>query len=119
MLSVMYAMKHPSQISAVVNLAGAWSAFCENKNGGFGHKILEASAKSFKPQFWAYFKNDTYFQSDRFNDPGYSWMSSVTSKYNLVFKVFSDGGRADGHQAPTWVPKEWSAAFFPLLGKIR
>ena len=37
----------------------------------------------------------------------------------IEFYQFSDGGRADGHQAPTYTPKEWSSEILPnLLNKI-
>ena len=95
-LSSVYAHKNPSQVLAVVNLAGAWSAACESRNGGFGRRALEASGKAFKPQLWAYFQNDSYFQAKTFNDSDYSWFSNFASKNGVTFKVFSDGGRTDG-----------------------
>jgi pimeloyl-ACP methyl ester carboxylesterase len=117
-LSSTYAGKNSSRVMAVVNLAGGWSTSCEGKNGGFGRRALEASAKSFRPQYWAYFQNDSYFAAGKFNDGDYAWFAQIASENGVTFRVFSDGGRPDGHQAPIWVPKEWANEFFPLLNII-
>lgn len=116
-LSSHYAGKFPDEASSVVNLAGAWSATCEQRNGGFGRHHFEASAKVFKNQYWVYFDNDSFFVSDRFGDPDYAWLKKTAENNKLEFFRFSDGGRPDGHQAPTWVPKEWGAEIFPRLTK--
>ena len=117
-LSSIYAGKNQSKVMAVVNLAGGWSTTCEGKNGGFGRQGLSTSARAFHPQYWAYFQNDSYFASGKFNDSDYAWFSQTAAENGVTFKVFSDGGRADGHQAPIWVPTEWATDFFPLLNKI-
>jgi pimeloyl-ACP methyl ester carboxylesterase len=114
-LSSVYAAKNPEEVQAVVNLAGAWSAACEGKNGGLGRQRLEESAKKFKTQFWAYFENDSYFATGKFGDPDYSWFKKISGQQQVSFRIFSDAGRKDGHQAPTWAPKEWSDVFFPML----
>ena len=114
-LSSVYASKNPDEVQAVVNLAGAWSAVCEGKNGGFGRRSLEEAAKKFKPHFWAYFEKDSYFATGKFGDWDYSWFKKMTDENQVTFKIFSDAGREDGHQAPTWAPKEWADALFPLL----
>lgn len=114
-LSSVYAAKNPEEVQAVVNLAGAWTAVCEGKNGGVGRQRLEESARKFKTQFWAYFENDSYFAMDKFGDPEYSWFKKIADQHQVTFRVFSDAGRKDGHQAPTWVPKEWSDVLFPML----
>jgi pimeloyl-ACP methyl ester carboxylesterase len=117
-LSSIYAGRHPGEVQAVVNLAGAWSAACESRNGGVGRRALEESAKAFRPQFWAYFENDSYFAQSKFADPEYAWFKDSTSANGVRFKVFGDAGRKDGHEAPTWVPKDWAGEFFPLLNAI-
>jgi len=113
-LSSVYASKHPEHISAVVNLAGAWSAACENKSG-FGKYNLEQSAKKFRPQLWAYFENDSYFANNKFNDWDYAWLSKTAAANLLIFKKYGDQGMPDGHSAPTYKPKDWAADFFPIL----
>jgi pimeloyl-ACP methyl ester carboxylesterase len=115
-LSSMYASKHPEQISAVINLAGAWSAACENRSG-FGKYNLEQSAKIFRPQLWAYFENDSYFSSNKFNDSDYVWLSKTAEDNRLVFKKYGDQGMPDGHSTPTYKPKDWAADFFPILNQ--
>lgn len=114
-LSSVYASKNPDEVQAVVNLAGGWSTSCEGKNGGFGRQVLEEAAKKFKPHFWAYFEKDSYFATGKFGDWDYSWFKKMANENQVTFKVFSDAGREDGHQAPTWAPKEWADALFPLL----
>jgi pimeloyl-ACP methyl ester carboxylesterase len=116
-LSSYYAGKFPTEVSTVVNLAGGWSTACEQHNGGFGKHHLEASAKTFKDQFWVYFDNDTYFSNAKFGDPNYSWFRKTAQQNGLEFYQFSDGSRPDGHQAPTHVPKEWGNEIFPRLVK--
>lgn len=118
-LSSYYAMNHPDDVMAVVNLAGGWSTFCEQRNGGFAKDLFEKSANQFKPQYWAYFENDTYFSSAKFGDPDYLWFSNVAKKNQVYLKIFSDSGRPDGHQAPIWVPNEWASDFFPKLNSLK
>jgi pimeloyl-ACP methyl ester carboxylesterase len=116
-LSSYYAGKFPTDVSAVVNLAGAWTAVCEQRNGGFAKHHLETSAKIFKNQHWVYFDNDSYFSDKKFGDPNYQWFRNTAEKNNLEFYQFSDGGRTEGHEAPTHTPKEWSNEIFPKLVK--
>lgn len=114
-LSATYAGKNPNNVSAVVNLAGAWSAICESKNGGLGREELEDSAKKFKPQYWAYFEQDSYFDANRFNDSDYVWLRKTAENNSLVFGRFSNQGMPDGHATPTFKPAEWARVFFPSL----
>jgi alpha-beta hydrolase superfamily lysophospholipase len=116
LLSSTYAGKHPEHISAVINLAGAWSAGCENRSG-FGKSSLEQSAKNFRPQLWAYFENDSYFKNSKFNDYDYTWLSKTAQANQLVFKKYEDQGMPDGHSTPTYKPKDWAADFFPFLNE--
>ena len=116
-LSSHYAGNFPEDVSAVVNLAGAWTAVCEQKNGGFAKNHFESSAKILKNQLWVYFDNDSYFSDTKFGDPNYKWFRKIAENNNLEFYQFSDGGRADAHQAPTYTPKEWSSEIFPKLVK--
>ncbi len=117
-LSATYAAKKPESVLAVVNLAGAWSAVCETKNGGLGRTDLEDSAKKFKPQFWAYYDSDSYFATNRFNDQDYIWFSSIAETNGLTFKRFSNEGMPDGHATPTYKPSAWASLFFPKLNEI-
>jgi pimeloyl-ACP methyl ester carboxylesterase len=117
-LSATYAAKNPTNVSAVVNLAGAWSAICESKNGGLGRQELEDSAKKFKMQFWAYFEQDSYFRFNRFNDSDYVWLSKTAENNDLIFGRFSNQGMPDGHATPTYKPNEWARVFFPKLAAI-
>ncbi len=116
-LSSHYAGTFPADVLAVVNLAGAWSAVCEQRNGGFAKHHFESSAKIFKNQFWVYFDNDSYFSQAKFGEPNYDWFRSTAEKNNLEFFKFSDGGRAEGHETPTHLPKEWASEVFPKLIK--
>lgn len=117
-LSSTYAGKNPESVSAVVNLAGAWSAVCETKNGGFGKSQLEASAKNFKKQLWAYFENDSYFSPEKFNDPDYVGLRSVADANGLTFGKFTNAGVADGHSTPLLKPFVWTKAMTPFLSSI-
>lgn len=117
-LSSTYAAKNPESVLAVVNLAGAWSAICETKNGGLGKLALEASAQKFKKQLWAYFEQDTYFSSNRFNDPEYIDLRKIADSNGLKFGKFSNAGVIDGHATPTLKPFVWSSEFLPLLNSI-
>jgi pimeloyl-ACP methyl ester carboxylesterase len=114
-LSTLYAAKNPNKISAAVNFAGVWSAFCENSNGGFSHEILSNSASKFKNLYWAYFDNDSYFAADRFNDPNYDWMASTALKYGITFKKYPISDMKDGHLTPTWRPEVWINDVIPWL----
>lgn len=117
-LSSIYAGKNPESVTAVVNLAGAWSAACENKNGGFGKSLLEASAKNFNKQFWAYFENDSYFSPDKFNDADYLGLRSIADANGLKFGKFTNAGVVDGHGTPILKPFVWTKTFMPLLNEI-
>lgn len=114
-LSTLYAAKNPEKISASVNFAGVWSAFCENRNGGFSHDVLNDSATKFKNLYWAYFENDSYFATNTFNDPNYDWISSTASKNGITFKKFPMSDMKDGHLTPTWRPEVWSNDVMPWL----
>lgn len=117
-LSSVYAAKNSNEVQAVVNLAGGWSTVCEGKNGGFGRQGLQEAAEKFKPHFWAYFEKDSYFATGKFGDWDYSWFKKTADQHGVNFRVFSDGGRKDGHEAPTWTPREWAEVFFPLLKNL-
>ncbi|WP_395008404.1 alpha/beta hydrolase [Undibacterium sp.] len=117
-LSSTYAAKKPESVLAVVNLAGAWSAACENKNNNMGRKDLEESSNKFAPQFWAYFDADTYFMADKFNDPGYVALSRIAMG-KVTMRTFDAEGMSDGHATPTFKPKAWAAVFFPMLAEIK
>lgn len=117
LLSAHYAAKHPEQVEAVVNLAGVWNAGCQSKDGYFSRIRLEEAARGFKPQFWAYFENDSYFADGTFNDPGYGWFRKTAAANGVVFKVFPAGDRRDGHEAPVWIPREWATQIYPLLNE--
>lgn len=114
-LSSYYAGRNPNQVSAVVNLAGTWLSTCEDQSGRPARKMIEENAKRFKPQYWAYFENDRYFKTGAFGDWDYSWFKKVTSENNIYFKVFSQDNRKDGHETPTWTPREWALDIFPRL----
>lgn len=117
-LSSMYAAKHPEQILGVVNLAGVWSAFCERKSGNYNRQQFEQSAASFPRQFWLYFEKDSYFASDRFDDPDYAALSRIAASGGLIFRQFGAEGMPDGHQTPTFKPEVWAPEIFPLLDAL-
>jgi len=118
-LSATYAAKNPESVLAVVNLAGAWSAWCEGKNGNQGRLELEEAAKRYQPQFWAYFDKDTYFAEDRFNDPDYRWFTETAARHGVTFGRFDPEGMSDGHATPTYKPGTWARAFFPKLNALK
>jgi pimeloyl-ACP methyl ester carboxylesterase len=117
-LSATYAGKNPENVYAVVNLAGAWSAICETKNGGLGRIDLAESAKKFKKQFWAYFDQDSYFASDRFNDPEYIDLKSIADRNGLTFERYSNEGIANGHSTPVLKPYVWTKSVLPKLSAL-
>jgi pimeloyl-ACP methyl ester carboxylesterase len=114
-LSSVYAAKNPNKTLAAVNFAGVWSAFCENRNGGFSHEMLNDSASKFKNLYWAYFENDSYFAPDTFNDPNYDWMSATASKHGITFKKYPMSDMKDGHLTPTWRPEIWANDVIPWM----
>lgn len=118
-LSAHFAARNPDLVLASVNLAGAWSAFCETKNGGFGRSVLDDAASRFKNHFWAYFENDSYFVANRFNDPDYEWLSGTAAKHGIVFKKYPQNGMPDGHSTPTWKPETWRADVVTWLAALR
>lgn len=118
LISAKYALEKPEKVEAVVVLAGIWNASCEKKNGRDSYRILDESASKFKPQFWAYFEYDSYFGREQADDYEYGELKKIAAKDGVTFKIFSAGTRDDGHDAPTWQPKEWASDFFPLLKKI-
>lgn len=114
-LSATYGSSHPNDVLAIVNLAGVWNAACESTNGNASRVGLKSAAEKFQKQYWAYFEDDSYFKVKKFWDPNYAWISKTAQDNGLVFEKFSSANRKDGHEAPTWVPKEWATEFFPLL----
>lgn len=118
LLSARYALEKPEKVLAVVVLAGIWNASCEKNNGQASYQMLDDSAKKFKPQFWAYFEYDSYFGIGQADDYQYRALKKVASKDGVTFKIFGPGTRKDGHDTPTWQPKDWANEFFPLLNNI-
>jgi pimeloyl-ACP methyl ester carboxylesterase len=118
LLSARYALEKPEKVQAVVVLAGVWNASCEQKTGRSSYQILDDSAKKFKPQLWAYFEYDSYFGNGQADDYEYRDLKKIAAKDGVTFKVFGPGTRKDGHDTPTWQPKDWATDFFPLLNII-
>lgn len=118
-LSSHYASKHPDQVLGAVSLAGVWSAFCENRNGGFSHDMFQESSAKFKQQYWAYFDNDSYFAKDRFNDENYVWFAETAQKNGVTFKKYPQLDRKDGHETGTWRPDVWANDIFPWLDSLK
>lgn len=118
-LSSYYASKYPDQVLGAVSLAGVWSAFCENKNGGFSHDMFQQSSAQFKSQYWAYFDNDSYFAKDRFNDEHYQWFAETAQKNGVTFKKFPQLDRKDGHETGTWRPDVWANDIFPWMNSLK
>lgn len=117
-LSSMYASENPEEVSGVVSLAGVWSAFCESR-GGFSKFNLEESAKKFNKQIWVYVSEDSYFQSDKFNDPNYEWFDRVAQRYNINLFKYKNSLSRDGHFLPVLKPEVWAKDAFPLLKSYR
>jgi pimeloyl-ACP methyl ester carboxylesterase len=118
LLSARYALEKPEKVQAVVVLAGVWNAACEDKNSRASYQVLDDSAKKFKPQFWAYFEYDSYFGNGQADDFEYRDLKKIAAKDGVTFKVFGPGTMKDGHATPTYQPKDWANAFFPLLNNI-
>lgn len=118
-LSAQAAAAYPERVSAVVNLAGAWSAFCETRNNGYGRDAFKDSAARFKMQYWVYFEKDTYFAPDRFNDPDYEWFAATARQAGIEFRKYSNGNQADGHITPYFHPEFWSNDVFGWLRKAQ
>lgn len=117
-LSTYFAGRHPELVLASVNLAGVWSAFCENRNGGFSRSALDKAASQFKNNFWAYFENDSYFAAASFNDPSYEWISATAAKHGIAFRKYPQNGQPDGHSTPTWKPETWRADVLQWLTSL-
>jgi pimeloyl-ACP methyl ester carboxylesterase len=118
LLSARYALEKSEKVQAVVVLAGVWNASCEQKTNRDSYRILDDSAKKFKPQFWAYFEYDSYFGNGQADDYEYRDLKKIAAKDGVTFKVFGPGTRQDGHDTPTFQPQDWANAFFPLLNNI-
>lgn len=118
LLSARYALEKPEKVQAVVVLAGVWNASCEEKTNRDSYRILDESAKKFKPQLWAYFEYDSYFGIGQAYDYEYRDLKKIAAKDGVTFKIFGPGTRKDGHDTPTWQPKDWASEFFPLLNNI-
>ncbi len=118
-LSSQVAAKHPGRVLAAVNLAGAWTAVCESKNGGYGRDAFAESASQFKNQFWAYFENDSYFAADRFNDPNYEWFENAARRSGVAFKRYPQLDQKDGHSTPTFRPDVWADDVYGWLATLR
>jgi pimeloyl-ACP methyl ester carboxylesterase len=118
-LSSQVAASHPDRVRAAVSLAGVWSAICESKNGGFSREAFKDSAGRFRNQYWAYFENDTYFASDRFNDPAYDWFSGTARQAGIAFKRYPQMDQKDGHSTPTFQPETWAGDVFAWLEALK
>ncbi len=118
-LSSYYAAKYPDQVLGAVSLAGVWSAFCENKNGGVSREMFQESSSKFKAQYWAYFENDSYFAKDRFNDENYVWFSETAQKNGVTFKKYPQMDRKDGHETGTWRPDVWASDVFSWMSALK
>ena len=117
-LSSYFASRHPERSIAAVSIAGVWSAICEHKNGGFSRDMFTHSAETFKNQYWAYFEDDSYFKSDKFDDENYTWFSSTANKHGIPFKKYPRLNLKDGHATGTFRPDVWSKDVFPWLEKL-
>jgi pimeloyl-ACP methyl ester carboxylesterase len=118
-LSTQVAAAHPERVTAAVNLAGAWTAACETRNGGYGRDAFKNSASVFKNQYWAYFENDTYFAPDRFNDPNYDWFAGTAREAGIRFKKYPQLDQKDGHSTPTFQPEVWAEDVYGWLSKLQ
>ena len=118
-LSSYFAGRHPERTLAAISLAGVWSAFCEKSNGGFSRNMFSNSSQVFKNQFWAYFENDSYFATDRFNDPQYDWFSATAKTNGVVFNKYPQLDRKDGHETGTWRPDVWASDVFSWLDGMK
>lgn len=117
-LSATYAGKNADKVLAVVNLAGAWSAVCENKNGAMGRAALDEASRKFKPQYWFYFERDSFFTADKFNDPDYKGLSEIAERNGVKFFRVNNYGVADGHATPLVKPWTWTKEAFSALESL-
>lgn len=118
-LSTQVAAAHPQRVLAAVNLAGAWTAVCETRNGGYGRDAFKHSAGTFKNQYWAYFENDTYFAPDKFSDPQYDWFTNTAKEAGIRFKKYPQLDQKDGHSTPTFQPEVWAQDVYGWLSQLQ
>ena len=107
-MSSMYATDHPDQVSAAINIAGVWSAYCEGKNSGYNRGRFTASADGFKNQYWVYTTRDPFFYSDKFNDENYEWFQRTASEAKIKFIKLKPLGFESGHNTAIRYPELWA-----------
>lgn len=95
-ISANYASHNPNEISAVINLAGAYNQFCDSRNGMHSYKIVRDSTR-FKNQRWIYYKSDTFFP-----DTYKNFVREITSENNLEFYE-PEGNHATPLLGPRWI----------------
>jgi pimeloyl-ACP methyl ester carboxylesterase len=95
-ISANYASHNPNEISAVINLAGAYNQFCDSKNGMHSYKIVRESTR-FKNQRWIYYKSDTFFP-----DTYKNFIREITSENNIDFYE-PEGNHATPLLGPRWI----------------
>jgi pimeloyl-ACP methyl ester carboxylesterase len=59
-ISANYASHNPTDIRAVINLAGAYNQFCDPQNGNYSWTIVDDSV-GHKRQRWIYYQHDSFF----------------------------------------------------------
>jgi pimeloyl-ACP methyl ester carboxylesterase len=97
MISANYASHNSNDISAVINLAGAYNQFCDDKNGRHSYKIVQDSAR-FKNQRWIYYKSDTFFP-----DAYKNFIRTIATENNLEYYE-PEGNHATPLLGPRWIP---------------
>ncbi len=85
-----------NEISAVINLAGAYNQFCDSRNGMHSHKFVRDSTR-FKYQRWTHYKSGTFFP-----DTYKNFVREITSENNLEFYE-PEGNHATSLLRPRWI----------------
>ena len=105
-ISANYASHNPTDISAVINLAGAYNQSCDIRNGDHSLKIVSDSTR-FKNQRWIYYKSDTFFPGAYKN-----FIRKLTTENNIEFYEI-EGNHATPILRPGWIPSalKWFDTF--------
>ena len=96
-ISANYASHNQSEITAVINLAGAYNQPCDTQNGDHSLKIVSDSTR-FKNQRWIYFKSDTFFPESY-----KQYVRNITIQKNVEFYEF-EGNHVTPLLRPRWIP---------------
>lgn len=96
-ISANYASHNQNEITAVINLAGAYNQSCDIRNGDHSLKIVSDSTR-FKNQRWIYYRSDTFFPESY-----KQYVRKITTEKNLEFYEV-EGNHGTPLLRPRWTP---------------